>query len=92
MDYKIDQIIKKRRRKIKNKSHHINTPSSTQKDNHKRKKVQHTSNLMASERALRDRIRFEKNFEVKTLNLSQEDEKIYRNNPHLRELFANKIW
>lgn len=46
--------------------------------------------LHADERRLIERITFEKTFDVSTLNLSSEDQKIYDQNPHLREVFVSK--
>ncbi|UJR14362.1 hypothetical protein I4U23_001358 [Adineta vaga] len=43
--------------------------------------------LYADERRLVDRIKFERSFDVKKLNLTSIGQEIYDNNPHLREVF-----
>lgn len=48
------------------------------------------NSLQADERRLIERITFEKTFDVSTLNLSSENQRIYDQNPHLREVFVNK--
>ena len=48
------------------------------------------TSLQADERRLIERITFEKTFDVSTLNLSAEDQKLYDQNPHLREVFVSK--
>jgi len=40
--------------------------------------------------SLFDRKKFEKEFDVTSLELTQEEQKIYRDNPHIRQVFANK--
>jgi hypothetical protein len=48
------------------------------------------NSLHSDEKRLIARITFEKTFDVSTLNLSAEEQKIYDQNPHLREVFVNK--
>ncbi len=48
------------------------------------------NSLQADERRLIERITFEKTFDASTLNLSPEHQRIYDENPHLREVFVNK--
>ncbi len=48
------------------------------------------SQLYSDERRLMERISFEKNFDVKSLQLSEKEQRKYDANPHLREVFINK--
>ncbi|UJR07142.1 hypothetical protein I4U23_011430 [Adineta vaga] len=48
------------------------------------------NSLQADEKRLIERITLEKTFDVSTLNLSAVEQKIYDQNPHLREVFVNK--
>ena len=46
--------------------------------------------MLGSGRALYDRQKFEREFDPSTLNLNRTDEQVYRHNPHMRQVFANR--
>ena len=46
--------------------------------------------MYGDERRLIDRLEIDRNFPVKALKLSKQDQQIYNRNPHLREVFMNK--
>lgn len=44
----------------------------------------------SSTRSIFDRLKFEREFDVSKLKLSEEQQQLYNNNPHIRQVFANK--
>ena len=58
--------------------------------NYTLEELKNREGLLGSERSLIDRKKFLREFDVSSLSLSTEEKKIYEENPHIQQVFANK--